>query len=62
MASGCGGIGRSGGTFDQESTGVSASYTMGGMTIAGHANSTDSQHGTSGEDETSKSINFAFAF
>ena len=47
---------------DETSTGVSASYTMGGLTIAGHANSTDSQHGTSGENEDSKSINFAFAF
>ena len=49
-------------TSDQESSGISASYTMGGLTIAGHANSTDSQNGVSGEDETSKSINFAFAF
>jgi len=38
------------------------SYTMGGMTIAGHANSTDTQNGVAAEDETSKSINFAFAF
>ena len=50
------------GKEDEESSGVSASYTMGGLTIAGHANSTDSQDGTSGEDEESKSINFAFAF
>ena len=50
------------GKEDEESSGVSASYTMGGLTIGGHANSTDSQDGNSGEDETSKSINFAFAF
>jgi len=50
------------GKEDEESSGISASYTMGGLTIGGHANSTDSQDGTSGEDETSKSINFAFAF
>ena len=50
------------GNEDEESSGVSASYTMGGLTIAGHANSTDSQNGVSGQNETSKSINFAFAF
>ena len=50
------------GLEDEESSGVSASYTMGGLTIAGHANSTDSQNGVSGQDEESKSINFAFAF
>ena len=50
------------GTEDEESSGISASYTMGGLTIGGHANSTDSQDGNSGQDETSKSINFAFAF
>ena len=50
------------GLEDEESSGMSASYTMGGLTIAGHANSTDSQDGASGEDEESKSINFAFAF
>ena len=50
------------GKEDEESSGISASYTMGGLTIGGHANNTDSQDGVSGEDETSKSINFAFAF
>jgi len=50
------------GNEDEESSGISASYTMGGLTIAGHANSTDSQNGVSGQDEESKSINFAFAF
>jgi outer membrane protein OmpU len=50
------------GLEDEESSGVSASYTMGGLTIAGHSNKTDSQTGVSGQDEESKSINFAFAF
>jgi len=50
------------GKVDEESSGVSASYTMGGLTIAGHSNKTDGQGGTSGENEESKSINFAFAF
>ena len=52
----------SGSLEDEESSGVSMSYTMGGLTIAGHANSTDTQDGVAAEDETSKSINFAFAF
>jgi outer membrane protein OmpU len=50
------------GKADEESSGVSVSYTMGGLTVAGHANSTDNQDGNESEDETSKSINFAFAF
>ena len=50
------------GKADEESSGVSVSYTMGGLTIGGHANSTDNQDGNESEDETSKSINFAFAF
>ena len=48
-------------TKDEESTGVSASYTTGGLTIAGHANGTDNQNGGS-ENEDSKSVNFSFAF
>ena len=52
----------SGSLEDEESSGVSMSYTMGGLTIAGHANSTDTQDGVAAEDETSKSINFSFAF
>ena len=50
------------GKADEESSGVSVSYTMGGLTVAGHANSTDNQDGNESEDETSKSINFSFAF
>ena len=52
----------SGSLEDEESSGVSMSYTMGGLTIGGHANSTDTQDGVAAEDETSKSINFSFAF
>ena len=47
---------------DEVSTGFSASYTMGSITIAGHANQTDSQQGTVNQDETSKSVNIGFAF
>jgi outer membrane protein OmpU len=51
----------SGAANDEESTGISASYTMGGLTIAGHANGTDNQNGGT-ENEDSKSVNFSFAF
>jgi outer membrane protein OmpU len=47
---------------DEESSGISASYTMGGMTIAGVFNAVDSQNGTSGRDRTRKEISVAFAF
>ena len=47
---------------DEESSGISASYTMGGMTIAGVFNSMDSVDGASGTDRTRKEISVAFAF
>jgi outer membrane protein OmpU len=47
---------------DEESSGLSASYTMGGMTIAGVFNSMDSVDGASGTDRTRKEISVAFAF
>ena len=47
---------------DEESSGISASYTMGGMTIAGVFNAMDSQDGVSGVDRTRKEISVAFAF
>jgi outer membrane protein OmpU len=47
---------------DEESTGISASYTMGGMTIAGVFNAMDSVDGASGTDRTRKEISVAFAF
>ena len=47
---------------DEESTGVSASYTMGGMTFAAVMNQTDSVAGTSGTDKEFKEISVAFAF
>ena len=47
---------------DEESSGVSASYTMGGMTIAAVFNSTDSVAGTSGTDKEFKEVSVAFAF
>ena len=47
---------------DEESSGLSASYTMGGMTFGLVANSTDSVAGTSGDDDTFTEINVTFAF
>jgi outer membrane protein OmpU len=50
------------GLSDEESSGISASYTMGGVTIAGVFNSTDSVAGASGTDKEFKEISVAFAF
>ena len=47
---------------DQESTGVSASYTMGGMTIAGAMNETDNMRGVASNDFESYEFNLKFAF
>ena len=51
-------------TLDQESSGFSASYTMGGMTIAGAVNSTDNVAGgaTAADDKDSYEFNLSFAF
>jgi outer membrane protein OmpU len=50
------------GLSDEESSGVSASYTMGGMTFAAVMNQTDSVAGSSGTDKEFKEISVAFAF
>ena len=50
------------GKVDEESSGVSASYTMGGMTFAAVMNKTDSVAGSSGTDYTRKELSVAFAF
>ena len=47
---------------DQESTGISASYTMGGMTLAGAMNETDNSRGTAASDFESYEFNLSFAF
>jgi outer membrane protein OmpU len=47
---------------DEESTGVSASYTMGGMTLAAVMNKTDAVAGTSGSENTYTEVSLAFAF
>jgi outer membrane protein OmpU len=53
---------RSTGTFTQESTGVSASYTMGGMTLAGAMNETDNMRGVDASDFEAYEFNLSFAF
>ena len=47
---------------DQESDGFSVSYTMGGMTIAGHSNEMSSVNGVSGTDDEGYELNLSFAF
>ena len=46
----------------QESSGVSFSYTMGGMTISGSHNQTDNIAGTSANDRSGYELNLKFAF
>ena len=47
---------------DQESTGVSASYTMGGMTLAGAMNDVDNIAGTATRDHEGYEFTLSFAF
>jgi outer membrane protein OmpU len=47
---------------DQESTGISASYTMGGMTLAGASNDVDNIAGTTSRDHEGYEFTLSFAF
>jgi len=47
---------------DEESSGFSASYTMGGMTLGAVANKTDSLLGTAGTDREFTEVSLSFAF
>ena len=47
---------------DQESTGISASYTMGGMTLAGAMNEVDNMDGAPTADHEGYEFNLKFAF
>ena len=47
---------------DQESTGISASYTMGGMTLAGASNDVDNMGGTASRDFEGYEFTLSFAF
>ena len=50
------------GKVDETSQGVAASYTMGSMTLAAHANTTSDVGGTSGTDDSVTEVSVAFAF
>ena len=50
------------GSLEQQDSGVSASYTMGGMTIAGHMNSNDNVGGSSATTADKESYEFALTF
>jgi len=47
---------------DEESSGISASYTMGSMTITGISNSTDNVAGTDASNDSYREVTVAFAF
>ena len=47
---------------DQESTGISASYTMGGMTLAGAMNDSDNMGGVAATDREGYEFTLSFAF
>ena len=47
---------------DAESSGISASYTMGGITIGAVSNKTDSFAGTAGSDKEFTEVSLSFAF
>ena len=51
-----------GSATDQESDGVSVSYTMGGITIAGHKNEMSAVNGVSGTDDEGYEVMLSFAF
>ena len=50
------------GNVDEVSQGVAASYTVGSLTVAAHANTTDDVAGTSGTDDSVTEVSVAFAF
>ena len=47
---------------DQESTGVSASYTQGGITVSASLSSIENVAGATASDNSGYEVNFAFAF
>ena len=51
-----------GGTNNQEATGVSFSYTSGGMTLSGSHHQVDNVGGTATSDNTGYELNLSFAF
>ena len=51
-----------GGAAEEESSGVSASYTMGSMTVSGFSNKTDNTAGVSGTNNSSAGVTVSFSF
>ena len=51
-----------GSATDQESDGISVSYTMGGITIAGHSNEMSAVNGVAGTDDEGYEVMLSFAF
>ena len=51
-----------GSTTDQESDGISVSYTMGGITLAGHKNEMSAVNGVAGTDDEGYEVMLSFAF
>ena len=51
-----------GNSLEQNDSGFSASYTMGGMTVAGHMNSNDNVGGSSAATDDKESYEFALSF
>ena len=51
-----------GNSLEQNDSGFSASYTMGGMTVAGHMNSNDNVGGASAATADKESYEFALSF
>ena len=47
---------------DQEASGISASFTTGGMTIGGMVNTVDNVDHTASQDTEGYELNIAFAF
>ena len=47
---------------DQESSGISASYTMGGITLGGAMNEVDNMGGTAATDVEGYEFTLSFAF
>jgi len=55
-------FGSSDNKIDQEDNGISASYTMGSMSIKGNMNKSDDMHGTASSDKETTEIAVTFAF
>ena len=51
-----------GSSTDQEADGYSVSYTMGGITVAGHKNEMSAVNGVSGTDDEGYEVSLSFAF